>query len=149
MLMLRCAWKELNQVTCFRFDIGARARKSARFLGRVHSELLNALIEEMQISGITPEDLARKLKIPCSVVNRQLAGGAVSLRALSDLAWALDREITFKLARPVERSGQNDRAGTSTIGAGQVRIVGKVTPGSSTVPSAPEKHVALRYDTAN
>jgi hypothetical protein len=128
-------------VRSFRFDIGTRARKVARLIGRVQSELLNALAEEMRASGVTSKDLARKLNIPSSVINRQLAGGTISLRSLADLAWALDREISFKLTRPIERAGQNDHSETSTIEAPQVRIVGVSAPSGSTPPSAPETRV--------
>jgi hypothetical protein len=46
----------------------------------------------------------------------------------ADLAWALDREITFELRRPDNTEGQNVAPVTSTIGHKPARIIGPKTP---------------------
>jgi ribosome-binding protein aMBF1 (putative translation factor) len=129
-------------MTLFRLDIGARARQAGRFLGRVRSELLQALSEEKVASGLTQQALAQKLQVHRSVINRQLSGEAnLTLRSVADLAWALNREITFELRRPADEAGQNYVAETSTIGTGQARIVGAASTNSSTLPSPQQTQI--------
>jgi transcriptional regulator with XRE-family HTH domain len=114
-------------MTFFRFDIGARSRTAGRLMGRVRRELLRAVTEEKQ-AGLTQQELARRLQSGRSNVNRQLSGEAeITLRSLADLAWALDREITFELRRPDQAAGQNIAPQTSTIGHKPIRIIAPKT----------------------
>ena len=116
-------------MTFFRFDIGARSRTAGRLMGRIRRELLRAVTEEKQ-AGLTQQELARRLESGRSNINRQLSGEAeITLRSLADLAWALDREITFELRRPDEAAGQNILPQTSTIGHKPIRIIGPKTSG--------------------
>jgi transcriptional regulator with XRE-family HTH domain len=110
-------------MTFFRFDINARSRTAGRFVGRVRRELLRAVTEQKQ-AGLTQQELARRLESGRSNINRQLSGEAeITLRSLADLAWALDREITFELRRPDDAAGQNIAPQTSTIGHKPIRII--------------------------
>jgi hypothetical protein len=124
-------------VKFFRFDIGARASKASRFIGGIQSELLKAVAEERQ-QGTTQQALAQKLHIPRSELNSQLAGNSrLTLRVVADLAWALDREITFELKRRVEKPGQNHLPEASTLTSNAPTMVGATT-NSSTLPSRPQ-----------
>jgi transcriptional regulator with XRE-family HTH domain len=125
-------------MTFYRFDVGARSRKAGRLIGRIRSELLKALTEEKR-AGLTQQELARRLEMGRSVLNRQLSGESnLSLRSLADLAWALDREIAFELRRPVESAGQNIAPETSTLRYSQTRVItsGMVDSLASPVPPA-------------
>jgi transcriptional regulator with XRE-family HTH domain len=114
-------------MTFFRFDINARSRTAGRLMGRVRRELLRAVTEEKQ-AGLTQQELARRLQSGRSSINRQLSGEAeITLRSLADLAWALDREITFELRRPDDAAGQNIAPQTSTIGHKPIRIIAPKT----------------------
>jgi transcriptional regulator with XRE-family HTH domain len=114
-------------MTFFRFDIGARSRTAGRLMGRIRRELLRAVTEEKQ-AGLTQQELARRLESGRSNINRQLSGEAeITLRSLADLAWALDREITFELRRPDQAAGQNIAPQTSTIGHRPIRIIAPKT----------------------
>ena len=114
-------------MTFFRFDVGARSRTAGRLMGRIRRELLRAVTEEKQ-AGLTQQELARRLESGRSNINRQLSGEAeITLRSLADLAWALDREITFELRRPDEAAGQNIAPQTSTIGHRPIRIIAPKT----------------------
>jgi ribosome-binding protein aMBF1 (putative translation factor) len=116
-------------MTFFRFDIGARSRTAGRLIGRVRRELLRAVTEEKR-AGLTQQELARRLQSRRSNINRQLSGEAeITLRSLADLAWALDREITFELSRPNNTDGQNVAPVTSTVGHKPARIIGPKTSG--------------------
>jgi transcriptional regulator with XRE-family HTH domain len=121
-------------MTFYRFDIDARSRKAGRLIGRIRSELLKALTEEKR-AGLTQQELAQRLEMGRSVLNRQLSGESnLSLRSLADLAWALDREIDFELRRPVEAAGQNIAPETSTIRYSQTRVI---TSGLADNPASP------------
>ena len=116
-------------MTFFRFDIHGRSRKAARLMGRVRRELLKAIMEERQ-AGLTQQELARRLELRRSTVNRQLSGESeITLRGLADLAWALDREVTVELRRPAAAPGQNIPPTTSTVGHQPIRIITPRTRG--------------------
>jgi len=111
-------------VTSFQFDIGGRARNAGRFIGRVRNELLKALSERKKDGKLTQQELATKLDVHRSLINRQLSGESnLTLRSLADLAWAMDMEITFELKKPVVEAGQNQPVTTSTIGHGQIKYI--------------------------
>jgi transcriptional regulator with XRE-family HTH domain len=107
----------------YRFDIGARSRKAGRLIGRVRNELLKALTEQKQ-AGLTQQELAQRLEMKRAQINRQFSGEEnLTLRSLADLAWALDREITIELRRPIETEGQNIAPETSTIRHSPARVI--------------------------
>jgi transcriptional regulator with XRE-family HTH domain len=110
-------------MTFFRFNIDARSRAAGRFIGRVRRELLRAITEEKR-AGLTQQELASRLGSCRSAVNRQLSGQAeITLRSLAELAWALDREISFELSTTEKADGQNVAPVTSTIGHRPIRII--------------------------
>ena len=73
--------------------------------------------------------MAEKLGVERSLINRQIAGEAnLSLRALADLAWAMDMEISFELKAPTAKAGQNQLTlhqpmTTSTVQYGQIKYI--------------------------
>jgi transcriptional regulator with XRE-family HTH domain len=90
--------------------------------------LLRAVTEE-KLAGLTQQELARRLQNKRSDINRQLSGeDEITLRSLADLAWALDREITFELRRPADTAGQNIAPLTSTVGHKPIRIIAPKMP---------------------
>ena len=123
-------------MTYFRLDIGARRRTAGRLLGQVRSEIVKALVEQ-KATGLSQQRLAAKLGVERRQLNRQLTGeGELTLRAVADLAWALDREISFELRQRSTEPGQNYCGPTSTIAAAPARVVGEART-SSTVPLPP------------
>lgn len=136
-------------MTSFRFDIGAKARRTSRFIGRVRSQLLQAFVEEERDSGITTQNLAKSLKVRRSDLARQLAGeDSLTLRAIADIAGALDREIVFELRPITIATGQNYLAETSTVASGQTLSSNSANGTNSTLPSSPLRtRTAFRPDT--
>lgn len=93
-------------MTSFHLSSDPRSRKAGRFLRQVRQELQNALVEEKAKRKLTQAELARILGVDRSVINRQLTGkGNISLRAIADIAWALNRDIKFELTKPVAVAG--------------------------------------------
>jgi len=112
-------------------------------IGRVRSELLQALAEEKTAAGLLPQALAQKLDVPRSLLDGQLFGSkGLTLRALADIAWALDRDVVFELRRrDAEAPGQNVTSETSTIEAGRTVFIGTPAALSSTLPSKVQTRV--------
>lgn len=111
-------------MTLFQFDIGDRARKTGRLIGRVRHELIRALSEKRTKERITQQALAKKLGVHRSLINRQLSGEAnLTLRSLADLAWAMDMELVFELREPSKSAGQNEQIETSTVSHAPPRVV--------------------------
>ncbi|TCR63116.1 helix-turn-helix protein [Bosea sp. BK604] len=123
----------------FRFDIGARSIAASRFIGGVRGELLKALVERKD-GGLTQQALAQKLGMSRTELNRQLSGSApLSLRVISGMAWALDREIVFELRPKSDRPGQNQFSDTATLET-DTRTIGEASS-SSTLPSRPAMRI--------
>lgn len=89
----------------YRMRLSERSRKAGRFISRVHRDIQKAFTE----SGMKQQELAQKLGVDRSIVNRRLSGEAnLTLRSLADLAWAFEKEIHFSMtnARAVEQANE-------------------------------------------
>src|SRR5688572_13872856 len=89
------------------FDIGARGRAVARFMGRVRREVQRAVAWEKQSRKLTQQQIADMIGINKSVINREILGGNLTLRRLAELAWALGYEIVFEFRKIQAAQGQN------------------------------------------
>jgi ribosome-binding protein aMBF1 (putative translation factor) len=110
----------------YQLDIGHRSRRVGRFIARVRGELLKAVDEERRTSKLNQNAIAKKLGSQRSLVNRQLSGEAsLTLRSVAELSWALGREISFELRKPIARDGQNFfNAETTTIAWKKPTVIG-------------------------
>src|SRR3954452_11327353 len=98
-------------MTSFHFSIDPRSRKAGRFIRKVRSEIQKALVEEKRKRKLTQAAIAEKLGVHRSVINRQLTGeGELTLRAIADFAWILNRDITFELTEPKPKQNGNLRS---------------------------------------
>lgn len=71
-----------------------RSRKAGRFVSRVHKAIQQAVVR----SGLKQNEIATKLGLDRSIVNRRILGQSnLTLRTISDFAWALDHDIVFDL----------------------------------------------------
>ena len=124
-------------MTYYRLEIGAKARSAGRFIGRVRSQLLKALIEEKLSRGLTQQHLSEKLNVHRKLLNQQLAGEAdLTLSSLAEIAWALDRELHIEFRKPHEERTQNEPLGSSTAVSVPPRIFGRANALGETVQSA-------------
>lgn len=91
----------------FQMRLDARSRKSARFIARVHKQMQEAFARHYKTTGITQQNLADKLGVHRSFVNRKLSGeGNLTLRTIADFAWALDCDVDFELV-PTRSASHN------------------------------------------
>ena len=89
-----------------KFRIKPRRRKFVRLIGLVQDELQKAFVEEQEERGLTKSKLAQRLECDKGFVTRKLNGtGNMTLETLTDFAWALDREIVFRLVKAKEIFG--------------------------------------------
>jgi hypothetical protein len=93
----------------YRLKIDPRQRKAGRFIGLVRDSFLRAISDERKSGNrVTQQAIAQKLGVDRSVVNRWLTGEAnLTLRSISDLAWALDRDVFFELRKREQVNGAN------------------------------------------
>lgn len=78
----------------FQISIQPSRQAAARFVDRVRSTLLKAVME----SGISQSEIARKLGVHRSVIHRELKGYQnLTLGRAAELAWAIGKNATFIL----------------------------------------------------
>ena len=88
----------------FTFDIGDRARNVSRFIAGVRSELQRAFAHERKTNRLTQQNIAAKLGVHRSVINRQLMGFEnMTVRSVADLAWAMGWEPEFRLSKQTDQ----------------------------------------------
>lgn len=102
----------------FRMQIDPMRHAAALFIGTVRDELLRALVSAKESSGLTQSELARKIGVHRSVVNRELAGHAnLTLRRVAELACAMGYTPVFDLVPTgTAESGCNFAATQSSRG---------------------------------
>lgn len=82
----------------YQLKISKRKSQAGRFISKTHKELLKAFLFVSQKSGLTQQKLAEKLEMDRSTVNRILLGeGNLTLRTISDIAWALECDINITI----------------------------------------------------
>lgn len=119
-----------------------RSRKAGRFVSRVHKAIQKAVVR----SGLKQNDIATKLGLDRSIVNRRILGQSnLTLRTIADFAWALDHDIEFDLVprktgkdvnRPAPEatpSGITVTAATSNISSSAPQPVVRTASGSRRV----------------
>jgi transcriptional regulator with XRE-family HTH domain len=105
----------------FRFDVGARARTASRLIGNLRSDLIAAVLRHRDIKDLSQQQLAESIGISRTDLNGLLSGKSeLTLRSLSDIALALDKEVVVELRDP-------DRPGNHFVGEEfQVPAVGRM-----------------------
>lgn len=113
-------------MTSFQISITPGRRAAARFVARVRRQFQKALTEESRAKGLTQAEIARRIGVHRSVINRELNGRKdITLGRVGELAWALGREPAFALleAKKDENSNQQPIVHDEQIGAGgQVKV---------------------------
>jgi DNA-binding phage protein len=90
------------------FDIGEKQRRVSRFIGHVRAELQRALIAERSDRKFTQQQIANKLGVNRSVINRQLMGTEnLTLASVVEIAWAIGWEPYFELRKRDALQGTN------------------------------------------
>lgn len=78
----------------YQMRVDPRSRNSGRFSLRVQRELQKAVSS----SGMRQQQIAEKLGVDRSIINRRLTGRAnLTLRSIADIAWATDHDVVISL----------------------------------------------------
>lgn len=82
----------------FKLTINPKDQAAGRFIGSVRRALAEAVQNAKSKQGLAQSDIAQKLEINRSVINRILNGDKnLTLRSLAEIAWALDLQPVFDL----------------------------------------------------
>lgn len=78
----------------YQMQISKKSRVAGRFISKVHKELQRAFSR----SGMKQQELAIKLEMDRSAVNKKLLGKSnLTLRSIAELADAMDHKIVFHI----------------------------------------------------
>lgn len=93
----------------YELKIDPKSRAGGRFIGQVRKALVSAAIDEKKETGVNQREIASRLGVNRSVINRLLRGEAnLTLRSVAEIAWALGWEPVFTLRRrSTQSSGRN------------------------------------------
>jgi transcriptional regulator with XRE-family HTH domain len=92
----------------YKLKIDPKTRAGGRFIGASHKALLTALLKERDISGLTQQELARRLGVHRSVVSRLIKGDAnLTFRSVGEIAWAMGWDAQLLLKRIEQSPGSN------------------------------------------
>jgi len=95
-------------MTSFRITLTPNKRAAGRFIALVRRALQRALAEEKQKEGLTQSEIACKIGVHRSVVNRQLRGNEdMTLGRIAELAWAMNRKAIIQLVEQAQDRGVN------------------------------------------
>ena len=92
----------------FQISITPSRRAAGRFIGSVRRALQRTLAEEREHTGLTQAEIARRIGVHRSIINRELQGRQdITLGRVAELAWAMGKRATLSLEPAVVRVGQN------------------------------------------
>lgn len=103
----------------FRMQIDPRSRKAARFISSVQKQIQAAYLRASK-RGLNQQAIAQSLGVDRSTVNKRLLGTSnLTLRSISDLAWAMGESVRLVIEPNMENvPGRNynvDYAATISI----------------------------------
>jgi transcriptional regulator with XRE-family HTH domain len=94
----------------YRLKIDQRSMKAAKFIAKLQAEIQRALVE----SGLTQQEVAERLGVDRSVINRRLKGKAnLTARSICDFAYAFDQNVVVKFTTTAPSSRINYAIRTS------------------------------------
>ncbi len=122
-------------MTSYRFQINERSRQVGRMVGAAQRSLQQAFSEAKDECGFTQAELARKLEMDRSLLNRQLTGESnLTIRTLADLAWSIGRTLDVRFLKPSSEGTANEQPTEHRFSD---QVVSTVTSASVvTVPSS-------------
>jgi transcriptional regulator with XRE-family HTH domain len=103
----------------FRFDIGMRARRASRMIGAIRSDLIAAVVSHTHNQGLSHQQFAEVAGVGRRDLNRYLSGEKeLTLRSISDIALALNKEVHLELRDP----DTGDGCGSNRFSCDQMAI---------------------------
>ena len=107
----------------FQLTISPSRRAATRFIHKVRRSIQKALLEEKLSIGLTQSEIARRIGVHRSVINREIRGQKdLTLGRVAELAYALGREPLFELKKPEVQPGANIRNVSTKTSASEINI---------------------------
>ncbi len=98
----------------YELKIDPKSRAAGRFIGQVRKALVTAALDEKKETGVSQQQIASRLGVNRSVINRLLRGEAnLTLRSVAEIAWALGWEPDFTLRRRARKSPERNHFETA------------------------------------
>ena len=92
----------------FQISLTPTRRAAGRFVGEVRDKLLKALADRKREVGLSQSDIAKKIGVHRSVVNRELRGRKdITLGRVAELATSMGLAIEFELVEPIFETSAN------------------------------------------
>ena len=92
----------------FQINLTPSRRAATRFINEVRRSVQKAYAEEKQKSRLTQSEIARRIGVHRSVINRELRGRRdMTIGRAAEYAYALGREPFFDLRVPEAPAGDN------------------------------------------
>lgn len=109
----------------YRMRIDPKSRFVARFISKLQRAIQDALIE----SGMTQQEVADKIGVNKSVINRRLSSDAnLTARSIAEFSYAFDKDLEIKFLKRTARPGTNvvfrqePTAVTHTLAVGPITL---------------------------
>ncbi len=122
-------------MSSYRIRIDPRRKAFTRLISAIHRELAAALEGEGRARNLTQSDLANTLGVNKSAISRRLSGTSnLTLKSISDLAWALGHDVDFRLvSRRQKMAGANYPIATAPEGP---MVISSTTGHTASAPLA-------------
>lgn len=122
----------------YQLKIDAKSLKAARFVARLQKKIQAALIE----SGMTQQQVAERLGVDRSVINRRLKGKAnLTARSIAEFAYAFDKDIEIEFID--RRHDKKSNTASSSIDLVQLQMPQDFTTGNSSKNSTELKILSV------
>lgn len=86
-----------------RSNISNRRKAYLALSSMIESQLRDAFAEEVARSDLSQSEVARRLNVDRSTVNKRLRGSTnMTIETIADMAWAIGRSVDVKIYDPAE-----------------------------------------------
>lgn len=111
-------------MTSFQISVTPSRRAAARLVARVRREIQKALAEEARASGLNQSEIARRIGVHRSVINRELRGVKdMTIGRVGELGWAMGREAMFALPE-IKNNRQSNMSSQSPVVCSEQTVSG-------------------------
>jgi len=88
----------------YQIKLDKRARQAAKFISKLQMRIQEMLVQ----SGMTQQEVAKRLSVDRSVINRRLTGKAnLTARSIADFAYVFGKEVDINFSDRTQESRVN------------------------------------------
>ena len=88
----------------YQIKLDKRARQAAKFISKLQTRIQEMLVQ----SGMTQQEVAERLGVDRSLINRRLTGKAnLTARSIADFSYVFGKEVDIKFSEPTQESRVN------------------------------------------